>query len=70
MGGWKIEYVPVTGGSPVSTHEMDTLEIAVGRAIDRGWRRDVAVIVAIHGPSRSIRGDELRAILDDPRLAN
>ena len=70
MSGWQIEYIPAGGGSPVSTRKMDTLEMALSLAIDHGWTRDVAEIVAIHGPGRSIRGDELTALLAKARTAS
>jgi hypothetical protein len=68
MSGWRIEYLSVTGGSPLLTPEKDTLEIAVSLSIDRGWERNVARVVAIHGPDgRSISGDALEALRAEAR---
>ena len=68
MSGWKIEYIPAAGwGSPAFTSEKATLENAVDLAVDRGWERNVATIVAIHGPGSLIRGSELNALLAEAR---
>ena len=67
MSGWKIEYAPATGKSPVFSHEMPTCEAAVSLAVDRAWAARNEP-VAIHGPDgRSIRGDELKALLVEAR---
>jgi hypothetical protein len=67
-GGWKIEYLPwLPGAPPVLSREMPTCQAAASRAVRRPWalRNEP---VAILGPDgRSIRGDELRALLDEAR---
>ena len=63
MTGWKIEYLPTLGGSPVVSDEKATLELAIDLSIDRGWERNVARVIAIHGPNgHSISGAELETL--------
>jgi hypothetical protein len=67
MSGWKIEYLPVTGGAPVFSREMPKRDAAVTLAVDREWPARNELVV-IHGPEgRSIRGDELKALLAEAR---
>lgn len=63
MSGWRVEYLPAMGGSSVNTDEKSTLELAVRLSVDRGWERNVARVIAIHGPDgRSISGAEMEEL--------
>jgi hypothetical protein len=65
MSGWRIKYTPAGTKAQISTDEMDTLELALRRAVNRGWRRNAGRIDAIEGPNRLIEGAELDTLLDD-----
>ena len=68
MSGWRIEYQPATDASPVFSAEIDSLELAVGLSVDRGWERDVGRVIAVHGPDgRVISGSELDALRAEAR---